>query len=116
MDRYFTSVSLAKWASKKNITRVGTMKHDRKGISRELKPIVGREEKYVMKIYIPKEKIILLSNIGKKKSSKKNVIALPTMHDNVKSMKELQKKPRVHTIYDPVKGGVVNLLSTTHST
>ena len=85
------------------------MKHDQKSISRELKPIVGREEKYVMKIYITKEKIILLSNIGKKKSSKKNVIALPTM-------KELQKKPRVHTIYDPVKGGVVDLLSTTHST
>ena len=92
------------------------MKHDQKGISRELKPIVGREEKYVMKIYITKEKIILLSNIGEKKSSKKNVIALPTMHDNVKSMKELQKKPRVHTVYDPVKGGVVDLLSTTHST
>ena len=32
MNRYFTLVSLATWALEKNITIVGTMKHDRKDI------------------------------------------------------------------------------------
>ena len=68
-----------------------------------------------MNVYTTKDKFMLLSNISKK-SGKKNEIALPTMHDNIKSMKELQKNPRVHTIYDLIKGGVVDILSTTHST
>ena len=61
---------------------------------------------------------MLVSYIDKKKSGKKNVIALSTMHDNVKITKDQRKKPSVHTIYDHTKGGIgaVNFLSTTHST
>ena len=44
MDRYFTSVSLSTWALEKYITIVGTMKHDLKGIPKELKPAPDREE------------------------------------------------------------------------
>ena len=39
MDCYFTSISLATWALEKNITIADTMRHDRKGIPKELKPI-----------------------------------------------------------------------------
>ena len=69
MDRYFPSVSLATWALQKNITAVGAMKHDRKGI-----PVVDREEKSVMHAYNTKEKIRfhLVSYIDKKKSGKNN--------------------------------------------
>ena len=84
MDHYFTSVSLATWALGKNITIVGTMKHDRKDIPNELKPVADREERPVIYVYNTKEKIMLVSYIDKKKSGKKNVIVLSTMHDNVK--------------------------------
>ena len=61
---------------------------------------------------------MLVSYIDKKKSCKKNVIVLSTMHDNVKIMKYQRKKPDVHTMYDHTKGGVdvVNFLSTIHAT
>ena len=35
LDRYFTSVTLAEWCLERNITMVGTLKSDRKGISKE---------------------------------------------------------------------------------
>ena len=61
---------------------------------------------------------MLVSYIDKKKSGKKNVTVLSTMHDNVKITKDQRKKPIVHTVYDHTKGDVdvVDLLSTTHST
>ena len=118
MDSYFTSVYLATWALEKNITIVGTMNQDQKGISKEVKPVADREERTVMHVYNTKEKIMLFSYFDKKKSCKKNVIVLSTMHDNVKITKDQRKKPSVHTMYDHTKGGVyvVDLLSTTHST
>ena len=118
MDRYFTSVSLATWALEKHITTVGTMKHNRKGIPKELKPAADREERSAMHVYNTKEKIMLVSCIDKKKSGKKNVTVLSTMHDNVKIRKDQRKNPSVRTMYDHTKGGVdvVDLLSATHST
>ena len=118
MDSYFTSVYLATWALEKNITIVGTMNQDQKGISKEVKPVADREERTVMHVYNTKEKIMLFSYFDKKKSCKKNVIVLSTMHDNVKITKDQRKEPSVHTMYDHTKGGVyvVDLLSTTHST
>ena len=61
---------------------------------------------------------MLVSYIDKKKSGKKNVTVLSTMHDNVKITKDQRKKPSVHAMYDHAKGGVdvVNLLTTSHST
>ena len=43
------------------------MKHDRKGISKELNLVADREERSVMHAYNTKEKIILASYIDKKK-------------------------------------------------
>ena len=87
MDRYFTSVSLATWALKKNITIVGTMKHDRNGTPKELKPVPDRKERSVMYVYNTKEKIMLISYTDKKKSAKKNVIVLSTMSKSQKISK-----------------------------
>ena len=102
--------------SHKNITIAGTMKHDRKGIPKELKPVADREERSVIHVYNTKERILLFSYIDKKKSGKKYVIILSNKHDNVKITKDQQKKPSVHTICDHIKGDidVVYLLSTTH--
>ena len=39
MNRYFTSATLVEWAIENKITIVGTMRHDRKGILKELKTL-----------------------------------------------------------------------------
>ena len=118
MDRYFTSVCLAAWALENTFTIVGTMRHDRKEIPKEVKALNDREEMSVLHVYHEEKKILLVSYIGKKKSGKKNVIILSTMHENVKVTKGQRKKPQVHTMYDHTKGvvDVVDLLSTIHST
>ena len=76
MDPYFISVSLETWDFEKNITVVGTMEHDRKGIPKELKSVADRKERSVMHVCNAKEKIMVVSYIDKKKSGKKNVIVL----------------------------------------
>ena len=118
MDRYFTSVFLAEWALQKKFTIVGTMRHDRKGIPKEVKAIGNREEKSVLYVYHKEKNIMLASYIDKKKSGKKNAIVLSTMHDSVKVTNDQRKKPQIHSMYDHTKGGVdvVDLLSTSNST
>ena len=94
MDHYFTSISLATWVLEKNITIVGTMNHDRKGITNELKPVADRVKRSVMHVYNTKGKIMLVSYIDKKKNGKKNLIEFSTMYDNVKITKDQRRKPR----------------------
>ena len=84
MNRYFASVFLAEWALQKKFTIVGTMRHDRKGIPKEVKEIENREEKSVLYVCHKEKNIMLAFYIDKKKSGKKNVIVLSTMHDSVK--------------------------------
>ena len=94
IDHYFTSISLATWVLEKNITIVGTMNHDRKGITNELKPVADRVKRSVMHVYNTKGKIMLVSYIDKKKNGKKNLIEFSTMYDNVKITKDQRRKPR----------------------
>ena len=60
---------------------------------------------------------MLVSKIDQKKSGKRNVIVLTTMHDKVKVTNDWRKKLHVHVMYDHTKIGVdiVDLLSTNHS-
>lgn len=118
MDRYFTSVFLAEWALEKKFTIVGTMRHNRKGIPKELKALTNRDERSVLHVYHTDKKIMMASYIDKKKSGKKNVIVLSTMHEDVKVTNDQRKKPQIHTMYDHTKGGVdvVDLLASSHST
>ena len=71
MDRYFTSVTIARWCSERGITIVGTMRLDRKGIPKELKQFHDREERSTTYIYACNDDIMLVSYIEKKKSGKK---------------------------------------------
>ena len=62
--------------------------------------------------------MMLISYIDKKKSGKKNIIALTTMHDKVKVTNDQRCKLHVLVMYDHTKGGVdvVDLISTHHLT
>ena len=113
LDRYFTSVTLAEWCLERNITIVGTLKSDRKGIPKEMKGVADREEKSTAFCYSEDEKTMLLSYIDKKKKGKKNILALTTMHNQVKLSVDERKKPHALVFYDHTKGGVdvVDLIS-----
>ena len=118
MDRYFTSVSLAEWGIGQKFTIVGTMQHDRKSIPKEVKSLKDREEKSTIFAHHSEKNIMMLSCIDKKKSGKKNIICLTTMHDRVKVTNDQRLKPQVIVNYDHTKGGVdvVDLISCHHST
>ena len=45
IDRYFTSITLADWATTKHFSIVGTMRVDRKGIPKEINSMEESEEK-----------------------------------------------------------------------
>ena len=113
MDRYFTCASLAEWGIDQKFTIVDTMRHDRKGIPKEMKSLKDREEKSTIFAHHSEKNTMMLSY--KKKLEKKNIICLTTMHDRVKVTKDQRSKPQVIVIYDHTKGGldVVDLLSVT---
>ena len=117
MDRYFTSVPLAKWASENNFTVVGTMRLDRIGLANEIKTMEGREEKPTKCLYQIDGDSILLSYVDKK-MWEKNIVVLSTMHSSVRVTKDERKKPHVHTFYEHTKEGVdvVDLISSHQST
>ena len=61
---------------------------------------------------------MLLLYIDKKKKGKKNILALTTMHNQVKLSVDERKKPHALVFYDHTKGGVdvVDLISAKMST
>ena len=61
---------------------------------------------------------MLVSYIDKKKSGKKNITGLTTLHDTVKVWNDKRSKPQVFVMYDHTKEGVdlVDLLFTHHAT
>ena len=118
MDRYFTSIILAHWATTKHFSIVEAMRLERKGISKEIKSIEGREEKSTIYAYQSNGDGLLVSYVDKKKAEKKNTVALTTMHNSDSVTKGQRVKPNVHTSYDHTKGGVdvVDLVSTSNTT
>ena len=118
VDRYFTSITLADWATSHNFSIVGTMRLDCKGIPKEIKTLEGRQEKSTLYAYQKDGEAMLVSYVDKKKSGKRNVVVLTTMHNSVSVTKDQRVKPNVHTFYDHTKGGVdvVNLVSSHNTT
>ena len=118
MDLYFTSITLADWATTKHFSIVGNLRLDRKGIAKEIKSMGGREEKSTIYAYQSNGDGLLVSYVDKKKAGKKNIVVLTTMHTFVSVTKDQRVKPNVHTFYDHTKGevGVVDLVSTHNTT
>ena len=106
MDIYFTSVTIASQCLEKEISIVGTMQLDRKGIPKEIKDVSEREERSTLYFHAEKENIMVVLYFDKKKSGKKNVIVLTTMHNCVKITQDPRQKLQVHTFYDHTKGGI----------
>ena len=97
------------------------MKHNRKGIPKEFKTVDSREKLSTKLIHAQDsgdENIMLVLYVDKKASGLKNVIALTTMHNDVRVTKDSNLKPDVLKFYDHTKGGVdvVDLISSHSST
>ena len=61
MDRYFTSVTIARWALENKITIVGTMRLDSKGIPTEIKSLENREERSVLHVFDNDENVCIVN-------------------------------------------------------
>ena len=79
MDRYYTSIPLAEWLYDKNITYIGTLNSNRKGLPKEIKETKGREENSWISCKSDKGEVTLNLYVMKAKSSgMRNVLLLQT--------------------------------------
>ena len=69
MDRYYTSIPQAEWLYDKNITYIGTLNSNRKGLPKEIKETKGREENSWISCKSDKGEVTLNSYVLKTKSS-----------------------------------------------
>ena len=69
------------------------MRHDRKDIPKKVKTIGNREEMSVLYVCHKEKNIMIASYIDKKKSGKKNVSVLSTMHDSEKVTSDQRRSP-----------------------
>ena len=106
MDRFFTSVPLARWLLSKNISCIGTIQHKRKGI-KEMGCLEGREY-WSTKFYknVQDNRIHATSYVANTKSGIRNVILLDTYGKPIYGItSDKAKKPAIGKQYDFTKGG-----------
>jgi hypothetical protein len=108
MDRLYTSVELLEWLLAKNITAVGTIMTNKKGVHEAIKTTNGRENNSY-KVFWEKEKgkMSIHSYVVKTKSTgMKNVLVLSTLPPLLGTTKDDGKhKPALLKFYDFSKGG-----------
>ena len=79
MDHYYTSIPLAEWLYDKNITRIGTLNSNQKGLPKEIKETKGRQENSWIPCKTDKDEVNLSSYTVKTMSSDmRNVLLLQT--------------------------------------
>lgn len=105
-DRLYTSLSLELWLHSRNITSIGTMQINRRGIPSELKDVKSREP-LSTEIYWQKDGPLSLSVYTVSTSNgKKNVLLLSTHKQLLGLTKDDKKnKPSMYKVYDFTKGG-----------
>ena len=107
MDRYCTSIPLAKWLYGKSITCIGTLNPNRKGLPQEIKETEGREESSWISCKSDKGEVTLNSYVVKTKSSgMRNVFLLQTTNPAHYVTQDDKKMLLSYQIYDYTKGGI----------
>ena len=107
MDRLYTSVPLAEWMLDRDVTVVGTLNINRRGIPPELKTITGREDNSYMALFEDSNKKMSLHSyaVTTKSTGRRNVLLLTTMNPIMGVTKDAKKKPAIFRLYDVTKGG-----------
>ena len=98
LDRYFTSVTTAHYFKEKRMTLVGTKRANRKGILKELVEMKNRDDTDIKFAYANEDDMMLTSYVVKRKSGKRNILLLSTMHDDVRCSRDEKKTPFVFII------------------
>ena len=108
MDRLYTSIPIANWLLVKNITIVGTLMTNRRGIPDEVKIVTNREE-FSQTIHFEegKKDLALCSyHVKTKSKGKRNVLMLTTMRPMLTTMRPIlgitrdgKKKPALYKFY-----------------
>ena len=106
MDRLYSSIPIARWLLKRNITVVGTLMSNRSGIPDEIKATANREINSTYIFWSDNNDLALSSYVVKTKSGLKNVLVLSTMRPMMGVTKDDGKvKPAIYKLYDFTKGG-----------
>ena len=107
-DRRYTSIPLADWLLAKDVTSVGTLDANRRGLSKEFIKTTEREE-FSCKVLWRKDKpyMSLHSYVVKTKSTGKwNVLLLSTLEPLLAVTRDDGKKtPQIYKVYGFTKGG-----------
>ena len=79
MDCYYTSIPVAEWLYDKNITGIGTLNSNRKGLPKEIKETQGRGENSWISCESENGEVALNSyDVKTKSSGMRNVLLLQT--------------------------------------
>jgi hypothetical protein len=108
MDRLYSGLELFEWLLARNITAIGTIMLNRKGIPRSLTSLEGRENKSYQAMWeSTKEKLSLHSYaVNTKSKGKKNVMLLSSLPPLLGTTKDDgNNKPAIMKLYDYTKGG-----------
>lgn len=105
-DRLYTSISLERWLYSRNITSVGTLQINRKGIPAEIKEVRNREPLSTEIYWEVDGPLSLSSYVVKTSTGKKNVLLLATHPQVLGTTKDDKKeKAGLYKLYDFTKGG-----------
>jgi len=107
-DRLYTSVSLAQWLLTHNITCVGTLQCNRRGIPSEVKDTKERELLSYQCFWESTQNQLVLHSyvVTTKSSGRRNVLLLSTVQPILGVTKDDgKKKPAIYKLYDFTKGG-----------
>ena len=110
-DRYYTSLPLAKYFWDKNVSTIGTVKHNRKGFKGMGSTSEREDKSTIFYMNADNENIHLTSYVTATKNNKsqtlKNILVLST-HSKViygVTKDDKKKKPATIKLYDLTKGG-----------
>ena len=107
MDRRYTSVAIARWLLEKDITMIGSLQSNRRGIPPEIKDISTREILSTETYWEQDGDLSLSSYVVRASSGKKNILMLTTMRPLLGvTSDDGKKKPALYKLYDFTKGGM----------
>ena len=99
-DRLYTSIPLAQWLLERNITSIGTIQANRKGIPIEIKQVENREVgSYKVFWNVAQKSMSLNSLIANSKSiGKQNILMLSTVKPVIGIPKDQKKNPALYKL------------------
>lgn len=120
-DNLYTSIPLAEKLLDRKITLVGTMRHNRKGIPKEIKSLEGREANSSVVFWEKTTQKLTLTSyvVSTKSKGMKNIIVLASKPPLLGQTKDDGKmKPAIIKFYDFSKGGtdIVDQRAATNTT